>query len=162
MSNTKTNGMRMLENKGIDYELVEYDLDGEFISAVDAGKKAHEDLDITYKTIACLSKDKDVLIYLVRSYDSIDMKKAAKVAGVKSVSILPTKKLKSTVGYERGEISPLAMKKDYPVFIDESALNLNLMSVSAGKKGLSVKVDPKDLAKVVGAKFYDIKQWLYQ
>lgn len=159
MANTKTNAMRILENNNIEYEEIEYDLDGEFISAVDAGKKAHEDLDIMFKTIACLSKDNDVIIYLVRSYDSIDMKKAAKVAGVKSISILPTKKLKSTVGYQRGETSPLAMKKDFPVFIDDSAKELEKMIVSGGKVGVSVVLNPKDLAKVTGAKFENIRQW---
>lgn len=158
MANTKTNAMRILENNNIEYEEIEYDLDGEFISAVDAGKKAHEDLDIMFKTIACLSKDNDVIIYLVRSYDSIDMKKAAKVAGVKSISILPTKKLKSTVGYQRGETSPLAMKKDFPVFIDDSAKELEKMIVSGGKVGVSVVLNPKDLAKVTGAKFENIRQ----
>lgn len=159
MANTKTNAMRILENNNIEYEEIEYDLDGEFISAVDAGKKAHEDLDIMFKTIACLSKDNDVIIYLVRSYDSIDMKKAAKVAGVKSISILPTKKLKSTVGYQRGETSPLAMKKDFPVYIDDCAKDLDKMIVSGGKVGVSIIVNPKDLAKVTGAKFELIRQW---
>ncbi|MDY3005420.1 aminoacyl-tRNA deacylase [Anaerococcus porci] len=158
MANTKTNAMRILENNNIEYEEIEYDLDGEFISAVDAGEKAHEDLDIMFKTIACISKDGDVIIYLVRSYDSIDMKKAAKIAGVKSISILPTKKLKSTVGYQRGETSPLAMKKDFPVFIDDSAKELDKMIVSGGKVGVSIVLNPKDLAKVTRAKFENIRQ----
>lgn len=158
MANTKTNAMRILENNNIEYEEIEYDLDGEFISAVDAGEKAHEDLDIMFKTIACISKDGDVIIYLVRSYDSIDMKKAAKIAGVKSISIFPTKKLKSTVGYQRGETSPLAMKKDFPVFIDDSAKELDKMIVSGGKVGVSIVLNPKDLAKVTRAKFENIRQ----
>ncbi|MSS77327.1 aminoacyl-tRNA deacylase [Anaerococcus sp. AGMB00486] len=158
MANTKTNAMRILENNNIEYEEIEYDLDGEFISAVDAGEKAHEDLDIMFKTIACLSKDGYVIIYLVRSYDSIDMKKAAKIAGVKSISILPTKKLKSTVGYQRGETSPLAMKKNFPVFIDDSAKELDKMIVSGGKVGVSIVLNPKDLAKVTKAKFENIRQ----
>ena len=82
----------ILENNNIDYDEIEYDLGGEFKSAVDAGKKSHVNLDIMYKTIATISKDNDIIIYLLRSYDTIDMKKAAKVAKVKSISILPTEK----------------------------------------------------------------------
>lgn len=158
MSNIKTNAMRILDKNNIAYEEIEYDLEGEFISAVDLGKKANEDLDIVFKTIACISKDRDILIFLVRSYDSIDMKKAAKVAKVKSISILPTKKLKATVGYQRGETSPLAMKKDFPIFIDNCAKDLDKMIVSGGKCGLSLLLKPKDLAKVTKAKFEDIRQ----
>lgn len=158
MGKIKTNAMRILENNNIDYEEIEYDLGGEFKSAVDAGKKSHVNLDIMYKTIATISKDNDIIIYLLRSYDTIDMKKAAKVAKVKSISILPTKNLKSKVGYQRGETTPLAMKKDYPVFIDDSAKELEKMIVSGGKCGVSLKLNPKDLAKVVNAKFENIRQ----
>lgn len=158
MGKIKTNAMRILENNNVDYEEIEYDLGGEFKSAVDAGKKSHVDLNIMYKTIATVSKDNDIIIYLLRSYDSIDIKKAAKVASVKSISILPTKNLKSKVGYQRGETSPLAMKKDYPVFIDDSAKELDKMIVSGGKCGVSLKLNPKDLARVVNAKFENIRQ----
>ena len=139
MGKVKTNAMRILENNKIEYEEIEYDLGGEFKSAVDAGKKSHVDLNIMYKTIATISKENEIIIYLLRSYDSIDMKKAAKVAGVKSISILPTKNLKAKVGYQRGETTPLAMKKDYPVFIDDSAKDLDKMIVSGGKCGVSLK-----------------------
>lgn len=158
MGKIKTNAMRILENNNIDYDEIEYDLGGEFKSAVDAGKKSHVNLDIMYKTIATISKDNDIIIYLLRSYDTIDMKKAAKVAKVKSISILPKKNLKSKVGYQRGETTPLAMKKDYPVIIDDSAKELDKMIVSGGKCGVSLKLKPEDLAKVVNAKFENIRQ----
>ena len=159
MGKVKTNAMRILENNNIEYEEIKYDLGGEFKSAVDAGKKSHVDLNIMYKTIATISKENEIIIYLLRSYDSIDMKKAAKVAGVKSISILPTKNLKAKVGYQRGETTPLAMKKDYPVFIDDSAKDLDKMIVSGGKCGVSLKLNPFDLAKVVNGKFENIRQW---
>ena len=75
MGKIKTNAMRILENNNVDYEEIEYDLGGEFKSAVDAGKKSHVDLNIMYRAIATISKDNDIIIYLLRSYDSIDMKK---------------------------------------------------------------------------------------
>ena len=111
MGKVKTNAMRILENNKIEYEEIEYDLGGEFKSAVDAGKKSHVDLNIMYKTIATISKENEIIIYLLRSYDSIDMKKAAKVAKVKSISILPTKNLKAKVGYQRGETTPPCNEK---------------------------------------------------
>ena len=159
MANTKTNAMRLLEKNNISYQEIDYDLGGEFISAVDAGKKAHIDLDIMYKTIATISNKNNIVVFLLKAEDTIDMKKAAKACGEKSISILPTKNLKSKLGYQRGETTCLAMKKDYPVFIDKKALDKDFFIISAGKKGLSLKVNPKDLVKVVNAQFSDIVQW---
>lgn len=107
----KTNAMRILENLDIDYEHVDYELDGDFTSAVDIAEKTNEDVDIVYKTLATISKDKEVFVLVIPAADSIDFKKAARVCGVKSLSMLHLKDLKKTVGYERGATTAIAMKK---------------------------------------------------
>lgn len=154
----KTNAMRILDNLNISYEHVDYDLDGEFTSAVDIAKKTNEDVNIVYKTLATISKDKEVFIFVIPAADSIDFKKASKVCGVKSLSMLHLKDLKKTVGYERGATTALAMKKDYPVVVDIKAKDFDIIKVSAGKIGHGLKLNPDDFIKATKGKYADICQ----
>lgn len=154
----KTNAMRILDNLNISYEHVDYDLDGEFTSAVDIAKKTNEDVNIVYKTLATISKDKEVFVFVIPAADSIDFKKASKVCGVKSLSMLHLKDLKKTVGYERGATTALAMKKDYPVVVDIKAKDFDIIKVSAGKIGHGLKLNPDDLIKATKGQYADICQ----
>lgn len=154
----KTNAMRILDNLDIDYEHVDYELDGEFTSAVDIAEKTHEDVDIVYKTLATISKDKEVFVLVIPAADSIDFKKAAKACEVKSLSMLHLKDLKKTVGYERGATTAIAMKKDYPVVLDEKAKEHEIIKVSAGKIGHGLKLRPCDFIKATKGKYGDITQ----
>ena len=154
----KTNAMRILENLNIDYEHVDYELDGEFTSAVDIAEKTKEDVDIVYKTLATITKDKEVFVLVIPAADSIDFKKASIVCGVKSLSMLHLKDLKKTVGYERGATTAIAMKKDYPVVLDEKAKNHEIIKISAGKIGHGLKLRPYDFIKATKGKYGDITQ----
>ena len=154
----KTNAMRILDNLDIDYEHVDYELEGDFTSAVDIAEKTHEDVDIVYKTLATISKDKEVFVLVIPAADSIDFKKAAKACEVKSLSMLPLKDLKKTVGYERGATTAIAMKKDYPVVLDEKAKEHEIIKVSAGKIGHGLKLRPDDFIKATKGKYGDITQ----
>lgn len=154
----KTNAMRILDNLDIDYEHVDYELEGDFTSAVDIAKKTHEDVDIVYKTLATISKDKEVFVLVIPAADSIDFKKAAKACEVKSLSMLHLKDLKKTVGYERGATTAIAMKKDYPVVLDEKAKEHEIIKVSAGKIGHGLKLRPDDFIKATKGKYGDITQ----
>ena len=154
----KTNAMRALENMDIEYEHLDYGFEGDFKSTKDLTKKTHQDIDYVYKTLATISKDKDIFIFVIPGAENIDFKKASKCLGVKSLDMLPLKNLKSKIGYERGATTSLAMKKDYPVIIDQSAKDLDYIKVSAGKVGHSIKIKAKDLAKANGAKFFDVIQ----
>lgn len=154
----KTNAMRILDNLNIDYEHVDYELDGDFTSAVDIAEKTHEDVDIVYKTLATISKDKEVFVLVIPAADSIDFKKAARACGVKSLTMLHLKDLKKTVGYERGATTAIAMKKDYPVVLDEKAKNHEIIKVSAGKIGHGLKLRPDDFIKATKGKYGDITQ----
>ena len=155
----KTNAMRFLDNLNIEYEHIDYGLDHEFVSSVDLAEEGHTDIHTIFKTLATESKEGDVYILVINRADEIDFKKAAKAIGVKSLSMLTLKDLKKTVGYERGATTPLALKKDYPVFIDQKAKDMDFIKVSAGKVGHSLKIRPEDLQKATKASFADLIKW---
>lgn len=152
----KTNAMRFLDTLDIEYEHIDYELDHEFVSSVDLAEEGNQDIHTIFKTLATESKDGDVYILVINGADEIDFKKAAKAVGVKSLSMLALKDLKKTVGYERGATTPLALKKDYPVFIDEKAKNMDFIKVSAGKVGHSIKIRPEDLKKASKGTFANL------
>lgn len=152
----KTNAMRFLENLGIEYEHIDYELDHEFISAESLAKENNDDIREVYKTLATISKDKNVYIFVIEGSCEIDFKKAAKAVGEKSLTMVHLKDLKKTVGYERGATTPLAMKKDFPVIVDEKANDMDFIKVSAGKLGHSIKIRPDDLVKAVNGSYKDI------
>ena len=152
----KTNAMRFLDTLDIEYEHIDYELDHEFVSSVDLAEEGNQDIHTIFKTLATESKDGDVYILVINGADEIDFKKAAKAVGVKSLSMLALKDLKKTVGYERGATTPLALKKDYPVFIDEKAKSMDFIKVSAGKVGHSIKIRPEDLKRACNGTFADL------
>lgn len=154
----KTNAMRFLDKKKIPYEHIDYELDHEFISATDLAAENGSDITTVFKTLACESKNGDIYILVINGGDEIDFKKAAKEIGVKSLSMLHLKDLKNTVGYERGATTPLALKKNFPVFIDKKAKDLEFIKVSAGKVGHSLKIRPDDLIKASSGKYADLIQ----
>lgn len=154
----KTNAMRILDRLNIAYEHVDYDLNGEFTSAVDIAKKTHEDANIVYKTLATTSKDNEVFIFVIPAASSIDFKKASKVVNVKNLSMVHLKDLKKTVGYERGATTALAMKKDFPVVLDIEAKNHPIIKVSAGKVGHGLKLNPDDFIKASKGMYGDVCQ----
>lgn len=155
----KTNAMRFLDTLDIEYEHIDYELDHEFVSSVDLAEEGNQDIHTIFKTLATESKDGDVYILVINGADEIDFKKAAKAVGVKSLSMLALKDLKKTVGYERGATTPLTLKKDYPVFIDEKAKNMDFIKVSAGKVGHSIKIRPVDLKRACNGTFADLIKW---
>ena len=154
----KTNAMRQLDKLDIEYELVDYHLDGEFKSATDIAEHIHSDISYIYKTLATISNTDDIYIFVIAGSDSLDFTKASKCIGVKKLEMLPLNSLKSKIGYRRGATTSLAMKKDYPVIIDQKALDKDYISISAGAVGYGLKINPRDLAKANKADFFDVVQ----
>lgn len=154
----KTNAMRALEKLDINYELVDYDLDGKFSSATEIAENVEADFPYIYKTLATISNTGDIFIFVIPGKAHIDFKKASKIVGVKKLEMLQLKDLKSKIGYERGATTSLAMKKDFPVIIDESAKDIPYIGISAGAIGYGLKINPFDLSKANGAKFGDLIQ----
>lgn len=160
MKKLKTNAMRALDKLKINYEHIDYEFQGDFVSSVDLSEKTHTDISTIFKTLATVANNGEIYIFVIPGAESIDFKKASVAVGVKSLEMLPLKDLKSKIGYERGATTSLAMKKDYPVVIDDSALQMDFIKVSAGKVGHSLKIKAQDLAKANGASFFDVIQWL--
>lgn len=152
----KTNAVRILESEKIEYKLIEYDISDGLVDGVSVAEKTGQVVDTVYKTLVTTVGAKELFVFLLPVAQELDLKKAAKAAGVKKLEMLPLKDLTKETGYIRGGCSAVGMKRKYPTFIDETALNLDRMIVSAGKPGVQMSLTPKDLAKVTDALFYDI------
>lgn len=155
----KTNAVRILESEGIHYELMEYDVTDGLVDGVSVAEKTGQVVASVFKTLVTVAGPRELFIFLVPVVLELDLKKAARAAGVKKLEMLPLKDLTRETGYVRGGCSAIGMKKNYPTFIDKSAQNLDLMIVSAGKVGIQMELVPKELARVVDAIFYDIVKY---
>ena len=151
----KTNVMRVLEGKKISYESHSYESDptlsGEQIAGI-----LKEDKKKVFKTLVTQAKSGAYYVFVVPVTDELDLKKAAKAANEKAVSMIKQKELLPLTGYIHGGCSPVGMKKQFPTFIHETALNYDTIFVSAGKVGFQIELDPNDLIAVASCKVADI------
>lgn len=155
--NIKTNAIRILEGEQVDYELMEYAVDDGLLDGVSVAEKTGQAADSVYKTLVTMAgPPRELFVFLLPVAAELDLKKAARAAGVKKLDMLPLKDLTKETGYVRGGCSAVGMKKKYSTFIDHSAESLEQMVVSAGKPGLQMKLAPQDLARVAGASFEDL------
>ncbi len=147
----KTNAARLLDTMHLSYELVPYAVDEEDLSAAHLSAQLGEDGGKVYKTLVLKGDKTGYLVCVIPGTAELDLKKAAAHSGNKSCVMLPLKDLQSVTGYIRGGCSPLAMKKHFPTFIDTSAFALPDVFVSAGKRGLQLRLAPADLQKAAHA-----------
>ncbi len=152
----KTNAMRMLDAAGIPYGTLAYVVDEEDLSGASVAKKVGLSADEVFKTLVLRSHAGEVVVACLPVSAELDLKALAAAAGCKSVELAPLKELLPLTGYIRGGCSPIGMKKSYPVFLDETALLYDHIAVSAGVRGLQVRLSPEDLARFVGARFCEI------
>lgn len=156
----KTNAMRILEKLNIPYEASEYDDDGEHKlehgAAALTAKKLGVNPEQVFKTIVFKSDSKEVLVFCQSATSEINLKKARTVCDAKEVSPVKEQELLALTGYVRGGCSPLGMKKQYRTFIDESAMLQDVICVSAGVRGIQLKLKPEDLVKATSATVCDL------
>lgn len=152
----KTNVARLLDKAGISYTLVPYQVDEEDLSAGHIALQLMEPLEQVFKTLVLCGDRSGHFVCVVPGGDEVDLKKAAKVSGNKKCDLIPMKELLPLTGYVRGGCSPVGMKKPFPVFFDVSARNFDYIYVSAGVRGLQLKINPLDLASYVRAQFADL------
>ena len=152
----KTNAMRMLEKKKIPYEAVTYECD-EFIDGLHSAEKTGAPVDASFKTLVMQWKSRQYYVFVMPIAMEVDLKKAAKAVGEKSVEMIHVKDITKITGYVRGGCSPLGMKKQFPTVIHETAKGFDEIYISGGRIGLSLKMNPMQLADVIGAKFADIR-----
>lgn len=144
-----SNAARILDKLKIPYEILQYEVDEKDLSAENAAKKMGQPLKQVFKTLIARGDKTGVLIACIPGEAELNLKTLASVSGNKKVEMVHLKEIKSLTGYIRGGVSPLAMKKNYPTYIDESAFQFSFIIVSAGVRGLQLKVDPNDLLKAM-------------
>ena len=154
-NNDKTNVMRVLDAKKISYESHSYEPDatmtGEEIAGV-LGEPAEK----VFKTLVTQGKTGAYYVFVVPVVEELDLKKAAKAAGEKSIAMIKQKDLLGLTGYVHGGCSPIGMKKQFPTFIHETATGYDKVFVSAGKVGFQIDLAPADLIKVANIKPADL------
>ncbi|MGL5347237.1 MAG: Cys-tRNA(Pro) deacylase [Peptostreptococcaceae bacterium] len=157
MSNAKTNAMRILDSKKINYNVLSYTTKkGEHMDGVEVAKQIGKDVNEVYKTLVAQGASKNIYVYVIPVNESLDLKKAAKVAKEKSVTMINVNDINKFTGYIRGGCSPIGMKKLYETFVNDTAKSLDKIIVSAGKIGQQIELRPVDLDRVIGCDFEDI------
>ena len=151
----KTNAMRMLDQAKIPYEVLEYDLDKDLFSGEKVSDLLGLEYSQCYKTLA-LRHDHDIFICVISVKDELDLKKCAKACGVKNVEMVHVKELLTLVGYERGSVTPVGVKKNKGIVFDDEVLKHELIEISGGAYGIGLKVDRDKLLKYLNAQVKDI------
>lgn len=152
----KTNVMRCLETAGIKYDVIEYDVSKGFVSGVDAAHKTGRDEAVVFKTLVTCGASKEHYVCVIPVAEELDLKKAAKVFGEKKVEMIHAKDITKITGYIKGGCSPIGMKKQFKTVVHESACNIDKIYISAGKQGVSIEIDPYELAQFINAEFADL------
>lgn len=152
----KTNAVRILESQNINFELREYEVDENDLSAEHVAESLGISAEKIYKTLILKGQKDPFLVAVIPGNAQLDFKKLAKASGNKNCEMLPLKDLLATTGYIRGGCSPIGMKKAFPTYIEEMATLENEIIISAGKRGLQIILNPQDLQIVTEASFADL------
>lgn len=153
----KTNAMRMLDRAKIPYEVIQYECD-EFIDGLHTAEKTGAPVEQSFKTLVMQGKSKQYYVFVLPIAEEVQLKTAARVVGEKSVEMIPVKDITKITGYVRGGCTPLGMKKQFPTVLHESAKAFDRIYISGGRIGMTIIVDPLQLADLIGAQFADITE----
>lgn len=145
----KTNAARLLDRAKIKYELVPYVVDENDLAATHIADQLGENIKQVFKTLVLHGDKSGYFVCVIPGDEEVDLKKAAKVSGNKKVDLIPMKELLPTTGYIRGGCSPIGMKKTFTTYFDESCEKFDYIYVSAGIRGLQLKINPKELVEYV-------------
>lgn len=153
--NEKTNVMRILEQKKINYNTYSY-ADTEAISGVEVAEVLGQNPNQVFKTLVTVGNSKSYFVFMIPVHMELDLKKAAKAVGEKSISMIKSKELLPLTGYIHGGCSPIGMKKQFRTTVHETAKDFDTIIFSAGKIGYQVEVSLDDLKKVVRVELADV------
>jgi len=148
----KTNAARILEALGIRYELREYQVDEEDLSAESVARKVGLPPEQVFKTLVCRGDRNGILFAVVPADAELDFKAAARLSGDRSVEMVSLKEVQPLTGYIRGGVTVLGARKDYPAFVDETVELFDVISVSAGVRGTQILLAPADYLRATKAK----------
>ena len=153
----KTNVMRILEQKNMPYTPHTYPHEeGVAVDGVTVAQSLGQDPECVFKTLVARGASKGIYVFAIPVAESLDLKKAARAVGEKSIEMVPVKEINALTGYVRGGCSPVGMKKEYPTVFHETAEIVDTIMVSAGKIGYQVELSPSALMELVGADTADV------
>ena len=143
----KTNVARLLDKAKVKYELIPYEVDENDLSAIHVAESLGENIEQVFKTLVLHGDKSGHFVCVIPGEHEVNLKKAAKVSGNKKCDLIPMKELLPLTGYIRGGCSPIGMKKHFPTFFHATALDFEHIYVSAGQRGLQIKIHPADLIR---------------
>jgi Cys-tRNA(Pro)/Cys-tRNA(Cys) deacylase len=152
----KTNGARILESLGIRFELREYEVDPEDLSALTVAKKVNMPPEQVFKTLLTTGGPNTYVFAVIPGDAELDFKKLARVAGLRKAEMVPLKEVQPLTGYIRGGVTVFGAKKPYPVFVDETIILFDQISVSAGARGTQLILAPDDYLRAAEAQTADL------
>ena len=152
----KTNAARLLDKMGLKYELIPYAVDENNLAADHVAAEMGENIEQVFKTLVLRGDKTGIFVCVIPGDKEVNLKAAAKISGNKSAAMLHVKELLPTTGYIRGGCSPIGMKKHFPTFIHDSCTSYEYIYVSAGVRGLQIKIAPQDLVKAADATLADV------
>ena len=153
----KTNVMRVLEQRGIPFSAHTYDHEeGVAVDGVTVARMLGQDPECVFKTLVARGASKGIYVFCIPVGDNLDLKKAARAVGEKSIEMVAVKEILALTGYIRGGCSPVGMKKQYPTVFHETAEIIDTIMVSAGKIGYQVELAPDALIDLVGGALADV------
>ena len=152
----KTNVARILDQKKVPYELIRYMVDESDLAATHVAAELGEDIAQVFKTLVLRGDRNGLLVCVIPGDKEVDLKKAAKLSGNKKVEMIAMKELLPLTGYIRGGCCPIGMKKPYPTWIHSTCTNFPFIYISAGIRGLQLRISPVALVEVVGAQVADL------
>lgn len=141
----KTNAARLLDSQKIPYELIPYEVEENDLGAQHVADQLHEDIQQVFKTLVLQGDRSGHFVCVIPGAEEVDLKKAAKISGNKKCDLIPMKELLPLTGYIRGGCSPIGMKKAFPTYLHETAMQFDHIYVSAGVRGLQFKISPQHL-----------------
>jgi Cys-tRNA(Pro)/Cys-tRNA(Cys) deacylase len=156
MAKTKTNAARILDTNGIKYELLEYPVDEDDLSAANVAAKVGLPVEQVFKTLVVRGDKTGVILACIPGSTELDLKVLATVSGNKKIELVPLKDVQALTGYIRGGVSPIGTKKHYPVFLDQSLADWPNISISAGMRGCQIIIDPADLKRITAGEIQAI------
>lgn len=148
---TKTNAMRLLDKAGVAYSALTYHVDENDLAATHVAEQLGEDINQVFKTLVLRGERTGLFVCVIPGTKEVDLRKAARAAGDKKAEMIAMKELLGATGYIRGGCSPIGMKKPLPTFFDSSALRHDFIFVSAGVRGMQLRMHPQELIDFTGA-----------
>jgi Cys-tRNA(Pro)/Cys-tRNA(Cys) deacylase len=147
----KTNATRQLDKLGIRYELRDYEVDPDDLSALKVASQIGLPPSQVFKTLCAKGDDQGIVLAVVPGDAEVDLKALARAADCRSMALVPVSQLPQLTGYVRGGVTALACKKSYPVYLDGSAVAYRIIAVSAGVRGTQILLAPQDYVRATGA-----------